>query len=140
MSTELDEVRPGGCAAEDRSAGSTGGGGDATCPVTALRGATGDGLAESLQRSLSKKPTLTPPFRLSFITRAAWRLRCTDRPYTTAALPLGAKSTRVSRRSGEDDSSGRCPAVHFLSRSQAPFESWRYGETGGETRGDSLSP
>jgi hypothetical protein len=80
MRTRLDEVRCGGCAADGRSAGSSGGGGDATCRVTGLRGATGDDPVENLRRSLSKKPTSTPPFRLSLIISAAWRLRCTNRP------------------------------------------------------------
>ncbi|MGH4010430.1 MAG: hypothetical protein ACRDTH_20090 [Pseudonocardiaceae bacterium] len=38
------------------------GGDGSTCPVTGLCGATRDDLVENLRRSLSKNPTLAPPF------------------------------------------------------------------------------
>lgn len=93
MSTRWDEVRCGDCAVDGRSAGSPGGGGDAAGRVTGLRGATGDDLVENLRRSLSKKPTLTPPLRSSLITRATWRLRV-QIGRATAALPLDRKCSQ----------------------------------------------
>jgi hypothetical protein len=135
MSTRPD-ARCGGCAAVGRSAGSPGGGGDATGRVTGLRGATGDDLVENLRRSLSKKPTLAPPFRLSLITRAAWRLQSTNRPYHCGVTgPLADRVSPPQRVRKTLAVGVRLPTSCQGPRLRSKTDS--YGEAGGEVSRDS---